>query len=68
MIQAKESGNPRIKGVADEKIEYPGQIKERVRSTATIQKMIRDVRYREFFLDGSVMRCSRKSTFNFSGI
>lgn len=62
MIHAKESGNPKIKGVADEKIEYPGQIKEKVRSTATIQKMIRDLLYLEFFLDGSVMRYTRKST------
>lgn len=61
MIQAKESGKPRIKGVADEKIEYPGQIKAKVRSTATKQKMIRDLLYQEFFLDGSVMRYIRKS-------
>lgn len=64
MIHAKESGNPRIKGVADEKIEYPGQIKERVSRIATIQKMIRDVRYLEFFLDGSVMRYIRKSVID----
>lgn len=55
MIHAKESGNPRINGVADEKIRYPGQIRKIEISVATTQKMILDIRYRDFFVEGSVI-------------
>ncbi|NBC64135.1 MAG: hypothetical protein GVY07_00555 [Bacteroidetes bacterium] len=44
MIHAKESGKPKINGVADEKNVYPGQMIIREISVITIQKITLDVR------------------------
>jgi len=44
IIQAKESGNPRIRGVAEEKRAYPGQITAIVAKSITITKAVRLLR------------------------
>ena len=40
MTQAKESGNPRISGVGEEKSAYPGHTKKRLNKMMMIQKKI----------------------------
>lgn len=49
MIQANESGKPKIRGVADENIVYPGQIRKIEISIITEQKIHLDFREVDFF-------------------
>lgn len=51
IIQANESGKPRINGVADEKIVYPGQMIIREMRVMMMQKITLDFR-RDKFLSG----------------
>ena len=51
MIQAKESGKPKMKGVAEEKNVYPGQMIDKEMSVMTMQKITRDFLYEECFSD-----------------
>ncbi len=44
IIHANDSGNPRINGVAEEKIVYPGQIIMREIKVIMMQKMTLEVR------------------------
>ncbi len=53
MIHANDRGNPKIKGVAEEKSGYPGQIMDSVMRIITTQKMIL-TRYLDF--TGSIER------------
>lgn len=50
MIQAKDSGKPRIRGVAEEKKVYPGQMIDKEMNVMTMQKITLGVR-RDDWLD-----------------
>jgi hypothetical protein len=52
MIHAKDNGNPNIKGVAEEKSVYPGQIRKIVIRNITAEKRIRDLTFMLLFVGG----------------